>query len=52
MMYLVYQTTPLFGGMRPIFVTKDRAIARRFCELKNENEEGYGFCLIEERDRA
>lgn len=50
MTWLVYQTTPLFGGMRPIFVTHDRAYAKRFCDQVNIHEDGYSFCLIEERD--
>ena len=46
MIYLVYQTTPLLGGIRPIMAYTDEKEAKKFCKEMNERLEGYGYVAI------
>ena len=46
MIYLVYQTTPLLGGIRPIMAYTDEKEAKKFCDDMNKRLEGYGYVAI------
>ena len=46
MIYLVYQTTPLLGGIRPIMAYTDEKEAKKFCKDMNERLEGYSYIAI------
>lgn len=43
--YLVYQTTPLLGGVRPIYCFESKKDAKEYCVKCNE--QGYGFGVLE-----
>lgn len=46
MIYLVYQTTPLFGGIRPCYAYTDEKEAKKFCDKMNKHLVGYGYVAI------
>lgn len=46
MIYLVYQTTPLLGGIRPIMAFFSEEEAKEYCKRTNERLEGYGYVAI------
>ena len=40
--YLVYQTTPLLGGVRPICCYESREDAENYCLECNKHGDGFG----------
>ena len=43
MIYLVYQTTPLLGGIRPIMAYFSEDKARDYCKMMNKKLVGYAY---------
>ena len=46
MIYLVYQTTPLLGGIRPIMAYFSEEKAKEYCKKMNEHLDGYAYVTI------
>lgn len=46
MIYLVYQTTPLLDGIRPIMAYTDEAKAKEYCKRMNGRLVGYAYVAI------
>ena len=49
--FLVYQTTPLLGGVRPICCFESKRDAKEYCVKCNEQGNGFNFLEINMYER-